>query len=83
VEVPNLSETDVAATLGAALFARASKGRKQVAVQADGDDLEDVLGSLHKSLRYGAALCLKDGLKLVYNRESGVLKATGACIMQK
>ncbi|KAG2453272.1 hypothetical protein HYH02_002595 [Chlamydomonas schloesseri] len=86
VEIPNLTPADVEAILGPALYGRATKGPKQVAVTTGSSaDLKEVLGRApYKSLRYGAALVLaQDALKLVYSRDSGILKATAACIMDK
>ncbi|KAG2431499.1 hypothetical protein HXX76_009513 [Chlamydomonas incerta] len=86
VEIPNLTPADVEALLGGKLYGRASKGPKQVSVTTGcSDELEDLMGRApHKSLRYGAALVLlNDCVKLVYSRETGILKATAACVMLK
>ncbi|PNW79363.1 hypothetical protein CHLRE_09g412400v5 [Chlamydomonas reinhardtii] len=86
VEIPNMTPADVEAMLGDKLYGRASKGPKQVSVTTGcSDELEDVMGRApYKSLRYGAALVLhNDTVKLVYSRETGILKATAACVMLK
>jgi hypothetical protein len=58
-----------------------ARAKKQVtAVLAEGD-LDSLFGGLQKSLRYGSVLYLKDGLKMVYNKESRVLKCTASCTM--
>ncbi|KXZ53701.1 hypothetical protein GPECTOR_6g618 [Gonium pectorale] len=69
VEIPNLSLSNVEHILGSALYAKASKGPKQVAVTTSGADLQTLF---HCSL-----------YKFVYSKESEILKATGLCIMVK
>jgi hypothetical protein len=68
---------------GAELMAKATKGPKRVSVQADREALEALDLSFAKSLRYGACLVLKDGLKFLWSAETGVLKATDACVISK
>ncbi len=71
--------------LGPKLWAKATKGKKQVTVTTSSEDVYDLLGgSMHKPLRYGALLCIKDdAVKLTYSRDSQMLKATGLCTMQR
>lgn len=82
-EIPNLLLEEVAAVLGSELYTKASKGPKQVSVQATDRELYQICGSLSKSLRYGACLGLKDGMKLTYSKETKLLKATGMCTMMR
>jgi len=84
VEIPNINMAEVCAILGSDLFIKASKGAKQVTVKASNDELYDMLGCTpSKSLRYGACLTLKEGLKFTYVKEERVLEATGMCYMEK
>ena len=80
-EIPNLSMAEVEAVLGPELYKQASKGPKQVSVKASNGDLYLILGSLSKSLRYGACLELQDGLKFTYLKETRLFKAAGLCTM--
>ncbi|KAL4514764.1 hypothetical protein Ndes2526B_g03906 [Nannochloris sp. 'desiccata'] len=85
VEIPNLSLPEVEALMGKDLYASASKGKKQVSVLAKEDALDQLFGcyALRKSLRYGSELYLKEGLKMIYSKETRVLKATGSCAMSR
>ncbi|KAF5837839.1 hypothetical protein DUNSADRAFT_3802 [Dunaliella salina] len=82
VQVPNLTSQQMNALLGSAV-ATASNGPKQMVAKVSNDQLFDILGkNVYKSLRYGAILSPRQGLKFTFSKGDGLLTISGTYGME-